>query len=111
MEVVPEVSPGEGAHSRGRIRGISHDRSRHLLHELGFELLANIVNDDEPFGGDAALPGVEEPAGGACRHGGLQVPSNPLVLWLPSQKGFRLDAPQRQKAYGFPVGIVSAFPS
>ena len=45
------------------------------------------------------------------RYSGANVPSNPLVLWLPSQKGFRLDPPQRHKLYGFPVGIVSGFPS
>jgi GNAT superfamily N-acetyltransferase len=49
--------------------------------------------------------------GFARAYSAAKVPSNPLALWVPSQKGFRLDAPQRHKLYGFPVGIVSVFPS
>ena len=42
---------------------------------------------------------------------GAQVPSNPLVLWAPSQNGFRLLAPHRQRKTFFPSGRGIIVPS
>jgi len=47
----------------------------------------------------------------SCGYRSANRPSNPHVLWVPSQKGLLDDSPQRQRKKGFPSRVSILLPS
>ncbi len=56
-----------------RIAGIAHDEGLHRFGEGPLEPRPHRLDDDEPLAGDAALPAVDHPRGGADLGGGCDV--------------------------------------
>src|SRR5439155_14523866 len=73
VERIAQIAPRLRTDLGIRVQRIAHPGRTHTRDEALLETFANGVDDEEPFCGNAALAGIDEPSLGAQRSGRIGI--------------------------------------